>query len=234
MKQKRYKYFANIDYAHQFMAGKVYHQTLAYFRDYEDHATQQVIGDEFESTRLFRPPSGLVCNNLTQGISFPLQMGFESSVKAGEIFVFCFSFALSDELIRKFGAVAVVEITRPAAFINRWIAALPPAVSRFAKKVDYYRREHGPANVWPQPELIATTKLAHFSYQREYRLGFSTTGALAFGEATQKLVDRKTRPLSHPHEHHSRRLELGDLSDICFLHDLRLSLSGQTTWACSI
>src|SRR5260370_33306200 len=36
MRHSRYKYFSRPDYAKQFLEGKVYHQTLAFFRDYED------------------------------------------------------------------------------------------------------------------------------------------------------------------------------------------------------
>jgi hypothetical protein len=219
MKHRRYKYFSNLDYARQFLAGKVYHQTLGYFRDYEDGASKQVIGDEFESTRIFRPVDGLQVNNQTAGTNFPLQMGFESSARAGEIYIFCLSLVLTDELVEEFKAVAVVEIVKPAAFINRWLAALPAGAKHFARKVDYYRREDVPGNVWPQPDLIATTKLDCFAYQREYRLGFSTTGALEFGQTTQQLVDRKKRPEPKPHEHHNLTLDIGDLNDICELND---------------
>jgi len=163
MKHSRYKYFSNTDYARRFMAGSVYHQTLAWFRDYEDAAAKQVIGDEFESTRIYRPGDGLQVNNLTQGTSFPLQMGFESSARAGEIYVFCMSLGLTDDLIREFKATAVVEILKPASFINRWLAALPDGAKHFAKRVDYYRPEDVPGTVWPQPHLIATTKLKRFT-----------------------------------------------------------------------
>jgi len=50
VKRSRYKYLSKVDHVHQFMAGEVYLQTLGYFRDYEDGASRQVIGDEFEST----------------------------------------------------------------------------------------------------------------------------------------------------------------------------------------
>ena len=219
MRHSRYKYFSNIAYARQFLDGKVYHQTLAFFRDYEDTVAKQVVGDEFESTRLYRPADGLQINNLTRGTSFPLQMGFESSARAGEIYVFCASFAFSRELVQEFKAQTCVEIVRPAAFIRRWLAALPKEAAHFAKKVDYYEPEHVPGNVWPQPHLIATTKLARFAYQQEYRFGFSTTGALEFGQTTQQLVDRKNRPLPNPEEHHYRTLELGNLRDISKLHE---------------
>jgi hypothetical protein len=39
------------------MAGRVY-QTLAFFRD-NNKSAQQIIGDEFESTRIFRRVDGL-------------------------------------------------------------------------------------------------------------------------------------------------------------------------------
>jgi len=99
-----------------------------------------------------------------------------------------------------------------------------PARFRFARKVDYYKPEDVPGNIWPQPDLIAATKLARFSYQRECRLGSLTTGVLAFGKATQQLVDRKVRPLPKPEEHHKMTLDPGDLSAICRLHDVAPSI----------
>jgi hypothetical protein len=218
LKHSRYKYFSQLDHAKQFIAGKVYHQTLAFFRDYEDKAAKQVVGDEFESTRIFRPVDGLHVNNQTQGTSGPWQMGFESSARAGEIYVFCVSFALNDELKKEFGAAACVEITDPRKFIQRWFSKLPDGAAHFAKKVDYYRQDHGPDNVWRQPHLIATTKLDRFAYQQEYRFGFCTTNALEFGQAKQELKDRKARPVQKPEEHDNKTLDLGDLSDICKLH----------------
>ncbi len=219
MKHSRFKYVSKPEHAHQLLEGKVFHQTLGYFRDYEDSEAKQVIGDEFESTRIFRPVDGLQVNNQTRGTSGPLEMGFESSARVGEIYVFCVSFALTEELQRQFRAVACVEVLDPRTFINRWQSALPPGAKHFARKVNYYRREDVPGNVWPQPELIATTKLAQFAYQQEYRFGFSTTGALDFGQCTQQLVDRKARPLPKPDEHHTLTLDLGDLHDICKLHE---------------
>jgi len=154
MKHSRFKYVSKLEHAHLLLDGKVFHQTLGYFRDYEDSEAKQVIGDEFESTRIFRPVGGLQVNNQTRGTLGPLEMGFEPSARAGEIYVFCVSFALTDELKREFRAVACVEILDPRAFINRWQRALPPGAKHFARKVNYYRREDVPGNVWPQPELI--------------------------------------------------------------------------------
>jgi hypothetical protein len=219
LRHSRYKYFSQLDYAKQFIAGKVYHQTLGFFRDYEDKATKQVIGDEFESTRIFRPVDGLHVNIQTQGTSGQLLMAFESSARAGEIYIFCLSLSFTDELSKEFRAVACVEILSPLKFIQRWLAKLPEGATHFAKKVDYYRQEDLPSNVWLQPHLIATTKLDHFAYQQEYRLGFCTTNALEFNEAKQELRDRKERPIPRPEEHHNKTLDLGGLTDICKLHE---------------
>jgi hypothetical protein len=213
---RRYKYFSNIDYALEFLNGYAYHNTLAYFRDYED----AVIGDEFESTRTYQPEGGLQINDLTHKKSFPLQMSFESSVRAAEIYILCLSLIFTDEVVRKFQAKAYIEIREPAIFIKRWLSALPKDAESFNRKVDYYRPEHGPGNIWPQPHLIASTKLVNFAYQQEYRLGFSVTGALAFGQASQQLIDPKTRPAPKPEEHHHWVLELGDLHDISTLYDM--------------
>jgi hypothetical protein len=67
----------------------LYQQTLGYFRDYEDAVLQkQVIGDQFGATRIYRPVDGLQAKNLTRVAAFPLQIGFESSVRAGKIWRF--------------------------------------------------------------------------------------------------------------------------------------------------
>ena len=42
MRHSRYKYFSSLDYANQFIDGKMFHQTAAYFRDYEDKEAQQI------------------------------------------------------------------------------------------------------------------------------------------------------------------------------------------------
>jgi len=139
-------------------------------------------------------------------------------VRGGEIYIFCLSLKKTDELAREFEAVACVEILKPRAFINRWQMALPPSSKHFAKRVSYYEREDAPENVWPQPELIATMKLAQFDYQQEFRFGYSTTGALDFNECSQKLVNRKGRPSPKAEEHLKMTLDLGNLSDLCKLH----------------
>lgn len=222
MRHSRYKYFSCLDYANQFLNGNVFHQTAAYFRDYEDREAQQIIGDEYEGTRIYRPANGLEINNLTRGTNGLLQMGLECLTKADQIYVFCVSLSLNDRLTKEFNAAACVEICDPRAFIFRWKEKLPEEAKadgkHFARRVDYYRPEDLPGNVWALPDLITTTKLSRFEHQDEYRFAFTTTDAFAFENCTYQLVDRKARPSPKPEEHRHWTLALGDLRDICELN----------------
>jgi hypothetical protein len=224
----RYKYFSCLKYALQFLEGKVFFQTAAFFRDYEDAKAQQVIGDEYECTRIYRPLNGLEINNLTKGTNGTLQMGMECHTRADEIYLFCVSRSFNERLREEFSAVACVAIQRPKEFIRRWERALPDGANghtkhgypkHVARKIDYYRAQDVPGNVWALPDLITTTKLEAFEYQAEYRFAFTMTEAFEFENCRYELVDRKYRPLPKPEEHHSMTLELGDLTDICTLHE---------------
>jgi|SRR5579863_69535 len=222
MKHSRFKYFSKREYAETFLDGKLFCQTAAFFRDYEDARAQQIIGDEYEGTRLYRPANGLEINNLTRNQTGTLNMGMECATKAHEIYIFCMSHSFNDSLKREFNAVACAEILDPRAFINRWLKALPGEAKQegkhVARKVGYYKPEDVPGNVWALPDLIITTKLKRFEYQDEYRLAYTTTDAFAFENCNYQLVDRKARPARKPEEHLRQTLELGDLRDICRIH----------------
>jgi hypothetical protein len=224
MRHSRFKYFSKLDYAQQFLEGKMFCQTAAFFRDYEDAEAQQVIGDEYEGTRLYRPLNGLEMTNLTRNYQQNLKMGMEFITKANEIYVFCVSLSFNDALREEFKAVACAEICDPREFIARWQKALPEEAKRDGKhisqRVGYYRPEDLPGNVWALPDLITTTKLKRFEYQDEYRFAYTTTEAFAFQNCKIEVFDRKARPLPKPEEHHNETLELGDLKDICRIHKL--------------
>jgi hypothetical protein len=204
------------------LEGQLFCQTAAFFRDYEDAKGAQVIGDEYEGMRIYRPLSGLEINNLTRGQSPTLHAGFECETRAHEIYVFCMSNSYSDVLSREFHAVAYAEMLDPREFIDRWRSALPGEARKegqhIARNVGYYGPEDLPGNVWALPDLITTTKLKRFAYQDEYRLAFTTTNAFAFENCKYQIVDRKARPIPRPDQHLSQTLELGDLRDICRIH----------------
>ena len=222
MKHSRFKYFSKRKYAETFLDGKLFCQTAAFFRDYEDALAQQIIGDEYEGTRLYRPANGLEINNLTPNQTGTLDMGMECATKAHEIYIFCMSHSFTDTLKKEFSAVACAEISDPRAFISRWLKALPEEAKQegkhVARRVGYYKPEDVPGNVWALPDLIITTKLKRFEYQDEYRLAYTTTDAFGFENCNYQLVDRKARPGPKPEEHFRQTLELGDLRDICRIH----------------
>ncbi len=66
MRHSRFKCFHNQDHAQQFLDGAMFCWNAAYYRDYEDAKAAQVVGDEYEGTRLYRPVNGLEITNLTQ------------------------------------------------------------------------------------------------------------------------------------------------------------------------
>ena len=221
MTKSRYKFFRNIEYAEQFLAGEIYHQSLAFFRDYEDSASKGVIGDRHEAAHIFRPTQGLQINLLKQRKSLLLSgAAFETYANASEIMVSCMSISLSDEIIENFEATAYVEIKNVRKLISRWQAGLPSGSQHFARKVIYYRPDELPDNVWPQPDLIATHKMADYKYQQEFRLGFSTPGTLDFNNITAQInySDGPIKPA--PNEHKSRIVNAGNLKDICSLHKI--------------
>jgi hypothetical protein len=225
MLRSRYKYFSKLEYAKAFQRGEMYCQTAAYFRDYEDAQAAQVIGDEYEGTRIYRPLNGLEFNNLTQRTRGILNAGMECLTKAYEIYVFCVSLSLNEVLKKEFKAGACVEIYDPAELHSRWLKALPeeakPERQHVSRKVGYYKPEALPGPIWALPDLITTTKLKRFEYQNEYRFAYTTTDAFGFENCTYKIVDRKVRPLPKPEEHHHEVLDLGNLRDICRIHEFK-------------
>jgi hypothetical protein len=212
-----YKYFSEQEHAEAFLDGQMLFRSLTYFRDNED----AVRGDEYEGTSKFLPDGGLVVHNQTQGTTFTLQMAFESSVKAREIFVYCVSRTLSSDLARHFNAVACVEITKVATLCARIQAALPSTATFKARRVDYYSQAQGGDPRWALPDDIATSKLDHWAFQDEHRFVFSLTDALGFEKVELRLIDRKNRPASKPEDHSSHLLTVGPLRNICILHDCK-------------
>jgi hypothetical protein len=212
-----YKYFSEMKYAEAFLDGDMLFRSLAYFRDNED----AVRGDEYEGTSKFLPDGGLVLHNQTQGTIITLPMAFESSVKAQEIFVYCVSQALSADISEEFNAVACVEVTKIATLCARIREALPATTAFRARPVDYYPHTQGGNPRWALPDQIATSKLARWGPQNEYRFLFSLTDALGFEKVETRLIDRKNRPIPKPEEHISQLLKVGSLTDICTLHDCK-------------
>ncbi len=188
-------------------------RSLAYFRDYED---QNVRGDRAEGTAIYRPEGGLVVNNLTQKTTFTLpDHAFASTANQEEIFVYCLSRSLTDDLRERFEAVVCVEIRDIGAFCRRIEAALPPEATfpgspgrpRIGRRVDYYLETESGNPRWALPDMIAASKSKAYAWQDEFRLIFCLTDALKFVDL--RLVQNTLRETPKPAEHR-----------ICQIHDL--------------
>jgi hypothetical protein len=230
VQHSRYKYVSHLDHARWFQQGKMFHRTAAYYRDYEDKKAAQVIGDQYECTRLYNPghfrrmaPDG------TPGDwqRLPDDQRMECITRAHEIFVFCLSLSLNDVLRKEFEAVAAVEIFDPAELNARWLKALPDEVKNHvsvevgdyarhvSRKVTYYTPEELMGPAWAIPDMITTGKLKQFTYQDEYRFAYTKTEAFKFQNCTYQITNRRARPAPKPEEHFDETLNLGDLRDIC-------------------
>ena len=162
MRRALYKYYSDLKWAEALLDGEVFFRSLSYFRNYEDANVRR---DRNEGTAVFRPEGGLIGYNHTQGKSFVLpHHSFESSANQEEIFVFCTSRSLSEELRIKFEAAVCVEILRIGAFCHRIKAALPSSATFSAGCVQYYKETEGGSPRWALPDMIATSKLDDYSW----------------------------------------------------------------------
>ena len=221
-----YKYFSERKWAEAFIKGEVLFRSLSYFRDYEDNNVRE---DQNEGTSIFRPEGGLIVNNLTKGTTFTLpRHSFESAAKQEEIFIFCLSRSLTDELRERFKAVACVEILNISSFCNRIETALlpfkptfpgRPGRKRIGQRVEYYKETEAGSPRWALPDMIASSKLDNYAWQDEFRLVFSLTEALEFENVATCLKQGNGRKPRIPTEHHCYALSVGSIHDICRLHE---------------
>ena len=203
-------------------SGTLLMRSLSYYRDYEDAGVR---ADPLEGTLAHRPENGLKLTMVNTGEVRPVPYTFESSAREDDIFVYCVSYELSQDIARKFGTPVCVEIHEPIQFLHQLRTALglrarlqPNALVH--GQVRYYELHEPPIVDWALPERIAMRKPSHFSWQREYRFAVPRGQAFAVENVAVKLVPfgaaRPPRATDHP----SLQLKLGNLSKICKVHRL--------------
>lgn len=200
--------------------GAVLFRTLSYFRDYEDALVR---GDEFEGTKLYRPTNGLEVTLVATQEKVVLPHSFESSAHEDDIFIFCLSMILSEELATQFNTNVCVEIRNPALFISKIRDALSRRPSIKNKmlvhgEVKYYKPHEPPIVDWALPERIAMSKLESFRPQQEYRIAFSINGAFAVENTRLRLVVPGAYRSKRITAYHERRFKLGNISKMCRVH----------------
>lgn len=222
-KARLYKYFSEERWADAFLKGEMLFRSLSYFRDYEDMNVRE---DQYEGTTVFQPPNGLIMNieGQTEACLLP-RYAFRSTTKQDEIFVFCLSRSLSEDLWQRFNAVTCVEISNVPTFCQRIEAALPTTAkfptlsnrSRIGHRVQYYETADPPRSRWALPDMIAISKQKGYAWQDEFRLVFSLTDALEFENINPCITNSVEREPPKPAaaEHYCHTITVGDLSDIC-------------------
>jgi hypothetical protein len=176
--------------------------------------------DRNEGNSVYRPAGGLLITNHSKGKTFTLpDFAFESTANQEEIFVFCVSRSLSDELRKRSKAVVCVEILKIQTLCERIKRALPPRATFRAGRVDYYDPNEAPNPRWALPDQIAMSKFRSYEWQDEFRFVFCLTDALGFEKAALRLVKGDAREASKPAEHHSDLLKARSLRDICLLRE---------------
>jgi hypothetical protein len=214
--RRLFKYCSEKKWAESFLDGCVFFNSLAYFRDYEE---AEVRGDRNEGVSVYRPNDGLLITNQTQGTRFAIpNSAFEVTANQEEIFVYCMSRALTDELRNRFKAVACVEVLNPPRFFLRIEKALPEKAARAIGRVEYYSPDEPPNPRWALPDRIALSKFESYSWQQEFRVSFTETNAFDFEGGSHRIVIGNTPEIPKPTNHKTYPLEVGSLRDICKLH----------------
>ena len=145
MRHSLYKYFTERKWAEAFLDGEILFRSLAYFRDYED---ENVRKDKGEGNSIYKPAEGLLVTNQTQGKTLTLPgYAFEATANQEEIFVFCTSRSLNDELRKRFEATVCVEILKIPTFCERVRRALPVRRTGMQERSNTTMRVKAPVRV---------------------------------------------------------------------------------------
>lgn len=220
MRHSLFRYFDQRQWADAFLNGNLLFRPLSYFRSYED----QIRGDTNEGVAVFEPAGGLVITNHTKGTTFTLPgHRLESAVRQDEIFVYCLSRVRTAELAAEFGSIICVEIRNIPEFCRRVQVAMPVGAEYVARRVEYYKATDAANPRWALPDMIAMSKLDVYSRQAEFRLAFSTTGAMDFENVTLQLVHGDGEPPPRPPAPDHHPVLVGSLWDICRLHEISRS-----------
>lgn len=218
-----FRYFSEKN-AHAFVdKGEILFRTLSYYRDYEGSGVR---GDEYEGTLVHLPSNnGLKAKNAETGQEIALPYRFESTAREDEIFVYCMSTELSQNIAKRFEAEVVVEILEPAKFINLVRSSL--ALRRLIKAnelvhqpVRYYEWHEPPIVDWALPERIAMLKPKIYEWQHEYRFAVPLGDAFRVENVSVNLVPLNVKRATRVKPYPQLTLKLGNLSKLCRIHKL--------------
>ena len=214
-----YKYVSQERFAHSLMEeGHVFMQTLATFRGYEENDARR---DPDDGRLRFQPREGLEVQFEGREPEVLANWAATFSVKADDMFIFCLSKILSQELAERFEAPFCVEIKKPIGFISRIISKvrLRSAMDKAVHfgDVEYRQREAPPEARWALPDRVAFVKPEGYALENEFRVVVGKKGVFDVHNVEMKL-ETGPQPLAFQVRQEPLTLKIGDLSSITNLH----------------
>jgi hypothetical protein len=215
-----FKYMQH-QYVEQFIdRGEVRFCSLSYYKDAED---EEVRGDRFEGARRFAPVGGLDITRNGQHIGQMANTSYLPELpNPDQIFVFCVSTILSEELAKRFQADTCIEIIDVNLFTRRLRFQINKLNKRLiADNVIYYDETLGPETVHELPDLMVRAKRKTvFEWQHEYRFVFGSRKTFEFGNVKHNLVigegspkPARTTPYPKP-----KIIRIGNIRGACKTH----------------
>jgi len=205
--------------------GELLFRSLSYFQDYEDKSR----GDEFEGVKLYKPTSGLEITKSETGEKILLpEAAFKSHINTDDIFIFCVSNKLSDELAADFKSNVCVEITNIAKFITgiRGALSIRPSIKDkqlIFGEITYYSSNIPPIIDWALPEKIVLSKLDYYQNQSEYRFAFAINNAWHMSNTKQTISFGCNQSNQIRGNYPEKKLKIGNISKFCKIHRFNTS-----------
>lgn len=215
-----FKYMPEKYLDHFLNNGELLFRSLSYFQDYEDTTR----GDEFEGVKLYKPASGLeVTITETSEKILLSDATFKSHVNSDDIFIFCASTLLSEELAVDFKSNVCVEIVNTTKFISgiRDALAIRPSIKNkrlIFGEVNYYSIKNPPVIDWALPEKITLSKLDYYQKQCEYRFSFAINNAWHMSNTKQTIESGNNHARPMRPKYPEKIFKIGSISKFCKVH----------------
>ena len=216
-----FKYFSKESHAAALMnRGELRFNTLAHFRAHEDLGVR---GDPDDGRLVFQHGDGINVRKADGSTVFMPGGRFVADPNIRDIFVYCASTVLSNNLARRFNSPFCVEIFEPEELLTRLRQR-----AHQTSKLDYEQLEQGavryrysdelPGTTWAQPNQLAFIKPPDFSWQQEYRIAVGRRGAFDLEAGTYSLQTGPEPPSEAASSDPAITLRIGTLHPRCRLH----------------
>lgn len=213
-----FRYFAKEEHARDLIEnGRVRFCTLGTYHIFEDNEVRR---DPSDGLLRYKPEGGVTINQGDR--TYQNNMAFVSVVKVNDIYVYCMSNKLSEELAARFNSPFCVEIQHCLGFVGRIrrhvrLRSQLDHANVFARSIDYRGRDREPGGDWARPERLAFIKPEPFAWQDEFRVVIGNKGALGVENVDTHLEADGLNLAVAYEEREPLVLKVGDISRIAAL-----------------